>query len=206
MADDGSEPRGLGREVVLGLVVERPDNCYQLDLRLQERFSLAGFSTGTSRQAMQHLLAAGHVRRQRPAKLQAAAGGRKSTVYEATDKGIAHFRAWMHSSVQPMPVREELTVRVGLCRPEDIPGMIVVVRDAEALLITWRQRLNFRMRTRRNDLDMSRWDTRIDLAISSADHAALDSRLKFVQELHRYLVEELTHIDEQRLRSPRPVR
>jgi DNA-binding PadR family transcriptional regulator len=206
MADDGLDPRGLGREVVLGLVVERPDNCYQLDLRLQERFRSAGYSEGTSRQAMKRLLADGHVRALRSSKLRAAAGGRESTIYEPTDDGVAHFRAWMLSSVQPMPVREELTVRVGLCRQEDIPGMIVVVSDAEALLMTWLQGLNFRVRARRRDLDMSRWDTRIDLAISSADHAALDSKLKFVQELHRHLVEELSRIDEQGPRPPQPPR
>lgn len=183
---------GLGREVVLGLVVERPDNCYQLDQRLRQRFRSAEFARGTASQAMKQLLKDGFVQEQRSSKRLALAGGHDATVYEATEDGVAHFRAWIRAGVRSLPVREELIAKVGLCQPEDVPRMIEVVREAETVLMGRLQSLNFRVRARRGDLDLRRWETRIELAVSSGDHAALDSRVKWVQELHRHLVEELS--------------
>lgn len=183
---------GLGREVVLGLVVERPDNCYQLDQRLQQRFRSAEFARGTASQAIKRLLADEFVQEQRFSKRLVLAGGHDATVYEATEQGVAHFRAWMRASVRSLPVREELIAKVGLCQPEDVPRMIDVVREAEAVLMTRLQSLNFRVRSRRREADSRRWEAQIDFAVSKGDHAVLDGRLKWIQELHKHLVEELS--------------
>ncbi len=197
---------GLTREVVLGLLVECPGYCYQLDQRLQQhRFRAAEFVHGTAAQAITQLLKEGLAREQRSPNKLALAGRRNVKIYEATDRGVAHFREWIRMPARPMPIREELIARVSLCQPDDMPRLIEVVRNTEAMLMAQLQNLNFRDRVRHRALDRGIWETQIDVAVSKVDHAVLDSRIKWVQELHNHLVEEFTDpIVRSRSRSRQP--
>ena len=56
MAQVARRSDGFGRELVLGLLVEEPANCYQLDRRLAKRFGSAGYTNGTARQAIKRLI------------------------------------------------------------------------------------------------------------------------------------------------------
>lgn len=189
---------------MLGLVVEEASNCYQLDKRLEERFRSAEFAQGTARQAIRRLETAGLVRPRRASKRATLAGTKAdAAVYEATDTGIEHFRAWMWASVRTPPVREELLAKVALCRPQDLPRMVELVREAETVCTTRLLSLNFRVRSRRREMDSRQWESRMDLALSTSDHAWWDSRVKWLQRLRMHLEEELLLLNREAQAAPR---
>lgn len=190
----GTRSDGLGREIVLGLLVERPDNCYQLDVRLEGRFGSAGFTRGMARQAVKRLVDEGlacPVDRSGPRR---AGGDRDAGVYEATPAGVQRFREWMRSSISTPPVREELHAKIGLCRPCDLPRMIEVVMEAELSCAARLQGLNYRLRWRRSSTDPGLWPARMELAVSAGDQAWWQSRISWLQNVRVYLEGELCRL------------
>jgi DNA-binding PadR family transcriptional regulator len=183
---------GLGREVVLGLLVEQPSNRYQLDVQLEQRFRSASYGRGTARQAVKQLVTEGLVCARDPAgdATAAAGGSRSATVYEATPAGVAHFRAWIRASVSTPPVREELHAKIALCRPTDLPRMIDVVLEAESVCKGKLDGLNFRVRSRRRDVDLDDWWLKMDLVVSTGDQAWWESRINWLQRVRVHLEEE----------------
>lgn len=130
-------------EIVLGLLLERPDTCYQLDKRMAERLGSAQFSRGAAAGAVKRLQERDLVR---PAEPQArvidrgatvspigqrVVDGRRKTVYEPTPAGAEHFRRWLRASTQTPPVREELHAKIALWGSEDVSRLIEIVREAE---------------------------------------------------------------------------
>jgi len=195
---------GLGREIVLGLVVERPASCYQLDAQLRERFAAFDYATGTARHAVRRMVEEGLVRELHSHKLGPLVGVRGATVYEATLAGIEHFERWIRASVSTPPVREELDARIALCRPEDLPHMVEIVRDAEALCLSKVQGLNFRLRASRRARDEMGWQQRMDLVVSSGDHAWWESRTRWLQKVRVHLEGELSNGSESGRLAGRP--
>ena len=183
---------GFGRELVLGLLVEEPANCYQLDRRLTKRFGSAGYTNGTARQAIRRLIDEELVRVvDREQRVVSVGGlGLRATVYEATPSGIEHFQRWMWAAISTPPVREELHAKVALCRPGDLPRMIVVVRKAESVCTGKLQGLNSRVRSRRCALDEEDFRARMDLVVSTGDQAWWESRIKWLQKVRVYLEDE----------------
>lgn len=181
---------GLGREIVLGLLVERPDNCYQLDVRLESRFGSAGYSRGIARQAVRRLVKDGLACPYDPAERETPRKGRDSTVYRATPEGVDRFRQWMRSSVSTPPVREELHAKIALCRPDDVPRLIEVLAEAELVCTAKLDGLNFRLRTDRSRVDPRSWSARMDLAQSTGDQAWWQSRITWLQNVRRYMEKE----------------
>jgi DNA-binding PadR family transcriptional regulator len=188
MAQVARRSDGFGRELVLGLLVEEPANCYQLDRRLTKRFGSAGYTNGMARQAMGRLIEEELVRVVDCEHLVSVGGtGARATVYEATPSGIEHFKRWMWAAISTPPVREELHAKVALCRPEDLPRMIVVVRKAESVCTGKLQGLNSRVRSRRCVLNEDDFRARMDLVVSSGDQAWWESRIKWLQKVRVYL-------------------
>ncbi|HEY8304796.1 MAG TPA: hypothetical protein VIG42_09460 [Solirubrobacteraceae bacterium] len=192
MAEVATGSDGFGREIVLGLVVEQPSNCYQLDRRLAERFGSGGYSDGTARHAIPRLVEHGFVQAVRDlACLSSSRRVRaRCTVYEATPTGVDHFCEWMWSSVSTPPVREELHAKIALCRPDDLPRMVEVVREAEAVCAGKLEGLNWRLRSHRRDLDPQDFRVRMGLVVSTGDQAWWESRIKWLQKVRAYLEQE----------------
>lgn len=182
---------GLGREIVLGLLVESPASCYQLDGQLRERFSAFEYATGTARHAVERLSDEGLVRVAGSRRPSASTGVRAATTYEVTLAGLQHFEGWMRASVPLPPVREELDARIALCRPEDLPRMIEIVREAEALCLRKVQSLNYRLRIAREATDEMSWQQRMELVVSSGDHVWWESRTRWLQQVRVFLEAEL---------------
>lgn len=187
MAQVARRSDGFGRELVLGLLVEEPANCYQLDRRLTKRFGSAGYTNGTARQAIGRLIDEKLVRVVDREQHVVSVGGSRATVYEATSSGIEHFQRWMWAAISTPPVREELHAKVALCRPADLPRMIVLVRKAESVCTGKLQGLNSRVRSRRCALDEEDFRARMDLVVSSGDQAWWESRIKWLQKVRVYL-------------------
>lgn len=204
MGSVASAADGLGREIVLGLLAEQPSGCYELDRRLERRFRSADYAPGMADKTVKRLVRDGLARcvdaRQRVDT--GAAGRREAVVYEATPAGVQRFKAWMWSSVATPPVREELHAKIALCRPDDLPRMVDLVRKAELVCVGKLQELNRDVQARRDDVDPEQWSMRMDLVVSTGDQAWWESRISWLQQVHLFLEEEWRRYQAQLLARP----
>jgi len=191
MASTVQQSAMSGGEIVLGLLVERPDSCYQLDKRLGELLDSAQFSRGTAARAVRRLLERELIRPaegERQERLTAVEGRRK-TVYEATPAGVEYFREWLRSSTQTPPVREELHAKIALWSSDDLPRLIEIVREAELACVQRLQQLNRRARSRAQ-VATERWEHVKQLIVTSAEVSWWDARIKWLQDIRRLLERE----------------
>lgn len=193
MAHVGGSAEGLGRAIVLGLIVERADSCYQLDKRLKERFGGADYSDGTARRAVKQMESEGLVRACE-VRSRLRSTGRAGTIYEATQAGVESFRGWLRASLSMPAVREELHAKIALCAPEDMPRMVEIVEEAIVVSMTRLEGLNFRARKRRSGLTSTDWPACMDMIVSSGEQAWWESRLKWLHKVRAFLEKELQRL------------
>jgi DNA-binding PadR family transcriptional regulator len=180
-------------EIVLGLLIERPDACYQLDKRMAERLGSAQFSRGSAAGAVRRLLERDLVRAvedEGQADGLRVVDGRKKTVYEATPAGVEHFRRWLRASTQMPPVREELHAKIALWGSEDVSRLIEIVREAEVASMLQLQELNRRTRAELGLHDVSEWERTMQLIVIAGEVSWWDSRIKWLQDMRLYLEKE----------------
>lgn len=176
-------------EIVLGLLVERPDTCYQLDKRMAERLGSAQFSRGAAAGAVKRLLERDLVRAVasgEPVDLDAV-DRRRKTVYEPTSAGAEHFRRWLYASTQTPPVREELHAKIALWGPKDVSRLIEIVHEAEISSTLRLQELNRRARFRRQATDGDEWEQAMQLIVIAGEVTWWGARIKWLQDVRRYL-------------------
>jgi len=181
-------------EAVLGLVVERPGNSYQLEQRLEGRFGSAQFAHGTAYHALKRLSKQGLIRAlegdRAIVSARAEAGYLPATAYEATAAGVEQFEGWLRSSTSMPPVREELLAKISFCRPEDLPRMIQIVREAELACMAQLEGLGERTRRAQRLADNDEWRRVMSIIVTSGDAAWWDARIKWLQTLRQYLQSE----------------
>jgi DNA-binding PadR family transcriptional regulator len=191
-------------DAVLGLLIEQPANSYQLERRLEIRFGSADFAHGTAYQAVKRLWSQGLIRPvgaagQLPSPPSGArslpAGSLPAIAYEATPQGVEHFRRWLRASTSMPPVREELLAKIAFCGPADLPRMIEIVRDAEIACTSELKELNERMRSQRGLAGDDPWRRLMSLIVTAGDAAWWDARIKWLQELRRYLQREVRYYE-----------
>lgn len=198
MASTVQQSEMSASEIVLGLLIEHPDACYQLDKRIAERLGSAQFSRGSAAGAVRRLLERDLVRavdEQDQALTDdglRAIDGRRKTVYEATPAGVEHFRRWLRSFTETPPVREELHAKIALWGSEDLSRLIEIVRGAEVASVQQLQELNGRTRRERQRLDMSDWELKMQLIVSTGEVSWWDYRIKWLQDMRLYLEKEQT--------------
>lgn len=183
----GGSAEGLGRAIVLGLVIERADSRYQLDRRLRERFGAADYSEGTARRAVKQLEKDGLVRACEGRSRLSRAG----TVYEATPAGVESFHGWIRSSLPMRAVREELHAKIALCAPGDLPRMVEIADEAIVVSMARLEGLNFRARKRGSGLASTDWPACMDMIVSRGEQAWWESRLKWLHKVRAFLATEL---------------
>jgi DNA-binding PadR family transcriptional regulator len=116
---------------VLGLVIERPGYGYQLAQRLEERFGSSGFAPSGVYSALDQLSRDEFVRAAGELGPGRARRAAPRTIYEATDEGVDHFESWMLGSSPAPPLRDELHMKIALCRPRNLPRLIDMVYGQE---------------------------------------------------------------------------
>jgi DNA-binding PadR family transcriptional regulator len=119
------------KHAVLGLVIERPGYGYQLAQRLDERFGSSGFAPSGVYSALDQLARDDFIRSAGEKGAGPARRAAPRTIYEATDGGVDHFEAWMLDSAPTPPLRDELHMKIALCRPHNVPRLIEVVCGQE---------------------------------------------------------------------------
>jgi DNA-binding PadR family transcriptional regulator len=162
---------------VLGLVIERPGYGYQLAQRLEERFGSSGFAPSGVYSALDQLSRDEFVRAAGELGPGRARRAAPRTIYEATDEGVDHFEAWMLGSSPAPPLRDELHMKIALCRPRNLPRLIDMVygqelacmgrlRDLKQLcegdLVGNRHEWSRLMRILSRDAEIASWKARIE--------------------------------------------
>jgi DNA-binding PadR family transcriptional regulator len=179
-------------EAVLGLLVERPGPSNELERRLERRFGAARFAHGSAHQAVKRLAKQGLVRAVEGGAVErsvcAEDGG--SPAYEATADGVAQFERWLLASSGTPLVREELQAKIAFCRPQDLPRMLELVREAELACVAQLQEFNERRRRERRRAGEDRWTELMGLVVATGDVVWWDARSKWLQALRRYLQQE----------------
>jgi DNA-binding PadR family transcriptional regulator len=118
------------RMAVLGLVIERPGYGYDLAQRLEERCGAWRWNSTGVYGALSTLEREGHVKGRDMAG-EARRPGAQRAIFDATDIGREHFRAWMLALSEPAPVRQDLDLKLALATPELLPEMIELTRVQE---------------------------------------------------------------------------
>jgi DNA-binding PadR family transcriptional regulator len=210
MLSPATQPALSAGDAVLGLLIERPGNSYQLERRLEHRFGSAGFAHGSAYHAIRRLSKRGLIR---PVEASpqlgedvGGIGGRAATAYEATPRGVEFFRRWLSASSSIPPVREELLAKISFCGPADLPRMVAIVREAELACTARLNELNRRVRAqRRIDAD-DPWRRLMTLIVAAGDAAWWDARIKWLQDLRTYLQREALRYQAGDTPSSRPPR
>jgi DNA-binding PadR family transcriptional regulator len=173
---------------VLGLVIERPGYGYQLAQRLEERFGSSGFAPSGVYSALDQLsrddfvrsageMGAGPTRRAAP-----------RTIYEATEEGVDHFETWMLDSSSTPPLRDELHMKIALCRPRNLPRLIDMVYGQELACLG---RLGDLKQLAEAELADSReWSRLMRVLARDAEVAFWNARIEWLQSA-RELLEQL---------------
>lgn len=176
------------KHAVLGLVIERPGYGYQLAQRLDERFGSSGFALSGVYSALDQLARAEFVRS--AGEMGPAPGSRSAprTIYEATEEGVDHFEEWMLDASPTPPLRDELHMKIALCRPRNLPRLIDMVSGQELVCLG---RLADLKRLAEQDPASSRdWSRLMRMLAAEAEVAFWNARIEWLQSA-RELLEQL---------------
>jgi DNA-binding PadR family transcriptional regulator len=162
---------------ILGLVIERPGYGYQLAQRLEQRFGSSAFAPSGVYSALDQLSRDALVRAAGEFGHGPAKRAAPRMIYEATDEGVDHFEAWMLGASPAPPLRDELHMKIALCRPSNVQPLIDMVygqelacmarlRDLKQLseheLVGGEQEWSMLMRTLARDAEIASWKARIE--------------------------------------------
>jgi hypothetical protein len=178
-----------GSMAVLGIVIEQPnDTVSHIGHCLGERFTRARFARSTAHSSLPRLAHSGRVHRTH------LAPGRDRSLdrYEATTDGVEAFRSWMFEMPSARPaLREAMYGRIELCRLEDLPRLIEMVRQEEAVSDDMYKEAAWRLRQQRlRKADPADYTRRIREVLLYADPMHWSSR----SERYALIAERLEEI------------
>jgi DNA-binding PadR family transcriptional regulator len=185
---------------ILGLVIERPGYGYQLAQRLEERFGSSAFAPSGVYSALDQLSRDEFVRAAGEMGLGPARRAAPRMIYEATDQGVDHFEEWILGSSPAPPLRDELHMKIALCRPNNLPRLIDLVYGQE-LACQGRLRDLKESAVGAANGDSRDWSRLMQALVRDAEIAQWKSRVEWLQNA-RELLEGLL---QEPLRSPAQV-
>jgi DNA-binding PadR family transcriptional regulator len=168
---------------ILGLVIERPGYGYQLAQRLEERFGFSSFAPSGVYSALDQLSRDGFVQAAREAGGAGPGPARRAAprmIYEATVEGVEHFEAWMLGSSPTPPLRDELHMKIALCRPRNIPRLIDMVYG-QKLACTARLRDLERLAETQAAGQTDEWSRRMRMLATETEIASWRARIEWLQ-------------------------
>jgi DNA-binding PadR family transcriptional regulator len=175
------------KHAVLGLVIERPGYGYQLAQRLDERFGSSGFAPSGVYSALDQLSRDELVRSAGEMGAGPARRAAPRTIYEATEEGVEHFEAWMLDPSPAPPLRDELHMKIALCRPRNVPRLIDVVAGQELVCLG---RLRDLKRLNEENASSREWSRLMGTLAAEAEVAFWNARIEWLQSA-RELLEQL---------------
>jgi DNA-binding PadR family transcriptional regulator len=178
---------------VLGLVIERPGYGYQLAQRLEDRFGSSGFAPSGVYSALDQLSREALVRSAGEMGAGPTKRAAPRTIYEATEEGVDRFEAWMLAASPTPPLRDELHMKIALCRPRDLPRLIEMVYGQE-LGCMGRLR-DLKQRAEEDPPDPREWSSLMRTLARDAEVAVWHARIEWLQSA-RELLEQLSEESE----------
>ena len=175
------------KHAVLGLVIERPGYGYQLAQRLDESFGSSGFAPSGVYSALDQLSRDALVRSAGELGAGPARRAAPRTIYEATEEGVEHFEAWMLDPSPAPPLRDELHMKIALCRPRNVPRLIDAVVGQELVCLGRLQDLKRLSEETGSSRD---WAGLMGTLASEAEVAFWNARIEWLQNA-RELLEQL---------------
>jgi DNA-binding PadR family transcriptional regulator len=181
---------------ILGLVIERPGYGYQLAQRLEERFGSSSFAPSGVYSALDQLSRDELVR---PAGEMGPGPARRSAprmIYEATERGVSHFEAWILGSSPTPPLRDELHMKIALCRPGNLPRLIDLIYGQELACVGRLHDLTQSSERERITREREDWPRLMRTLAKDAEIALWKARIEWLQaarELLAALVEQAEH-------------
>lgn len=176
------------KHAVLGLVIERPGYGYQLAQRLDERFSSSGFAPSGVYSALDQLSRDELVRSAGELGPGPARRAAPRTIYEATEEGLDHFEAWMLDPSPMPPLRDELHMKIALCRPRNVPRLIETIAGQE--LVCLGRLRDLKSVTEQVPGPAHDWSRLMGVLASEAEIAFWRARMEWLQSA-RELLEQL---------------
>jgi len=174
---------------ILGLVIERPGYGYQLAQRLDERFGSSGFAPSGVYSALDQLSRNAFVRAAGELGPGPARRAAPRMIYEATEQGIDHFESWLLGSSPAPPLRDEVHMKIALCRPANLPRLIDLIYGQELACIG---RLRDIKRTSEGEAPgaVQEWSRLMRLLARDAEIALWKARIEWLRSA-RDLLERL---------------
>ncbi len=176
------------KHAVLGLVIERPGYGYQLAQRLDERFGSSGFAPSGVYSALDQLSRDELVRSAGEFGPGPARRAAPRTIYEATEEGVDHFETWMLGPSPMPPLRDELHMKIALCRPRNVPRLIEMIGGQE--LVCLGRLRDLRQVTEEVPGSARDWSRLMGVLASEAEIAFWNARIEWLQSA-RELLEQL---------------
>ncbi|MGD1056623.1 MAG: helix-turn-helix transcriptional regulator [Solirubrobacteraceae bacterium] len=171
---------------ILGLVIERPGYGYQLAQRLEERFGSSAFAPSGVYSALDQLSRDEFVRAAGEMGLGPARRAAPRMIYEATDQGVDHFEEWILGSSPAPPLRDELHMKIALCRPNNLPRLIDLVYGQE-LACQGRLRDLKESAVGAANGDSRDWSRLMQALVRDAEIAQWKSRIEWLQNARELL-------------------
>lgn len=116
---------------------------------------------------------------------------RASLSYMGTAKGVRHLNRWIGSPIEPAHFREEILVRMAVCRASDVPRLVELVREQERTCMQDAMSASFvsdEIALRRiNDLPVDEWMTTVMVLLRDAELELIDADLRWLQSVRASL-------------------
>jgi DNA-binding PadR family transcriptional regulator len=118
------------RGALLGLLVERPGHGYDLANRLMKRLGgVWQIDRGTIYRQLKGLAAEGLAYGVEGTRSEE--DDRPLTVYHPTEQASSALECWMETLTPREPVRQGLQAKLAVARPEDVPRLLLALREYE---------------------------------------------------------------------------
>lgn len=126
------------RHAVLGLLIEEPDHGYRLARRMQECLGEAQVRSNYIYRLLKELERDGLIRR---AEVEPRGRRPARVVFEVTELGERDFGGWMRAPLALTMFFEELLVKIAVSRVEDLPELLVLIRQRERECLAMERKL-----------------------------------------------------------------
>lgn len=173
MGGGPSSEGGLGREIVLALVVEQPGTAYRIEALLSRRFRY-GYTSGHARKALERLCESGLV-------VAVSDPGEGVVVYRPTDAGVARRLAWLAERAPESVMREELHAKILACTcPAELEPLLETVEAAQLMCERMQAALEKRSENTRRSHTRSSWLSLREVLAEGTEEEYWASRLQWL--------------------------
>jgi len=174
------------KHVVLGLLLERPGYGYDLQQRMDDRFSFLQLSETAIYRLLDSLQRDGYIEESGRKVIGGTRRGSPRVTYAPTDAGTAEFQQWMAQPCATTAVREALHAKLILSDPDDLPQLVEQVihqeRETLAELATFQQPA-----VPGSAVDEVPWGTVAAMLVNDAHARRLQATISWLQQVRTVL-------------------